>query len=89
MTREEMIARERAESIKMMSSPLNWPRYPLLPVKKRNPESWPTCGLMVTGNLTTVYEDGLSLIPPTDNIHEYLEEHSAKIHRFRKPGRAS
>jgi len=54
-------AQRRAEDLRTMSDPIRWPRWPLLPVKRPNPEGGiPICGVMFAGDraryASTVFE---------------------------------
>lgn len=47
------------DDLEMMQSPLEWPRYPVLPIKRPVPQGgWPECAILLAGR-STVYLTGL------------------------------
>jgi hypothetical protein len=83
----EIHIRSREEREKaMMQNPRGWPRYPILPVKKRplQPGEWPTCGIMTSATGANVYEISIYNLETTPDIAKWLEENvpPEKIHKF-------
>lgn len=45
----------QAKDVSMMQRPMDWPRWPLLPVKRHMGKGFPECGFMLEGTGTKVF----------------------------------
>jgi hypothetical protein len=54
---------EVAESLAMMQEPNRWPKWPVLPVKRRHDKGGPECGLMIEGRPTVYIANMFTLTP--------------------------
>jgi hypothetical protein len=53
----------RERDVKMMRSPIEWPRWPMLPVKRSEKTGPPECGIMWATGEPIVYHCNMWAIP--------------------------